>query len=142
MARDGTIDKELRKDNVIQVEGWVWNTDGLPHPDSAEGIRKSGWRSGMVTVKIPDLAALGYIRVPSGDIDQCADCPGRTIQPPFRCGIPEQLDSIVNHHSGTKKRMEIPVLKCHHKERVIKEAPRNQQILDEMAKKFPEEENK
>jgi len=64
MAKDGTIDEELTRENTISIEGFIWNTEGLPHPDSIEGIGKSGWRSGMVKVKISDLEKMGFIRKP------------------------------------------------------------------------------
>ena len=64
--------------------------------------------------------------------DQCEDCPGRTMKEPFGCCIPPELKQIIGRHSGLKNQMEIIVTKCHHKERVIADAPRKRKMLDEL----------
>lgn len=134
MAKDGTIDPELTKDNIIHVEGWIWNTDGLPHSDDIAGIGKSGWKSGMVIVKISDLEQLGFKKFGPGEWGQCQDCPGRTMEMPFNCSVANEIEHLVGQHSGLKNRMEIQVTKCHHKDRVIKDAVWKQKVIDDAKK--------
>jgi len=108
-----------------------WRCDhDKPGIDGYKVIQKGGEEPDF----IPDWCPLSEAAV-----DQCSDCPGRTISPPFNCSIPPELERVVRCHSGSEKKMEIVVLRCHHKDRVIKDAPRNREIIEEINKKFPEE---
>lgn len=140
MARDGTIDPELKKGNTLSIEGWIWDTTGLPDPESIDAIGKSGWKSGDVIVKISDLEKLGFVSV--NKPSECESCEGRTMEDPFKCSVAFEIKQLIGRHSGMDgktNQMEIKVTRCHHKDRVNKDAAWKKKVIKDATK---ETENK
>lgn len=54
------MDDELTKENTITIEGFVWDTQGAPDPDSSDAKDYSCWRGGNVIVKISDLEMISF----------------------------------------------------------------------------------
>lgn len=115
MDKDEMIDKGLTKDNVLTIEGYVWDPPNEEQIKEAGGILElddmSGWRSGHVLVKISDLERLGYVKAhceachnqgwlvvtksPSGEVDveRCDLCRRFATDEEARAGLINHLYS-------------------------------------------------